>query len=88
MGLRQVGFFTELGYQRVLDPSKAKVTPSHVMTDGIWVWPYDLAYYVEAYHILLPEEFVAHVRSVGWIPRPVPDEESPRLAQAFREALA
>ena len=32
-------------------------------TDGVYSWPTDLAYYVERYHLRLPDDFVAHVMS-------------------------
>lgn len=37
-----------------------------VRTDGEWVWPSTLAYYVAKYHVALPEEFLAHMASRGW----------------------
>ena len=39
----------------------------HIMTDGSWVWPQDLAYYVENYHVMLPEEFLREMRSNDWV---------------------
>ncbi len=33
----------------VLDPSATAVCPLEFVTDGAWVWPRDLAYYVERY---------------------------------------
>lgn len=32
-----------------------------ILTDGAWVWPGDIAYYVENYNILLPDEFIENV---------------------------
>jgi hypothetical protein len=40
-------------------------------TDGVWVWPSDLSYYVEKYNLFLPPEFLQHVRSKDFCP---PDE--------------
>jgi hypothetical protein len=45
------------------------------MTDGTWVWPSDLAFYVERYHVELPTDFVEHVRSCGWNPPQLSDDE-------------
>jgi hypothetical protein len=39
-----------------------------VLTDGVWVWPSELAYYVEAFHLRLPTEFVSHMRNNDWQP--------------------
>ncbi|MFE0041037.1 hypothetical protein [Streptomyces sp. NPDC059015] len=35
---------------------------SSVLTDGEWVWRWDLTYYVERYNVALPELFVEHMR--------------------------
>jgi len=56
----------------VIEPGKMIATPS-VLTDGLWAWPEDLAYYVAMYHVELPEEFVSHMRQRKWEP-PRPDE--------------
>jgi hypothetical protein len=29
----------------------------NILTDGLYAWPEDLAYYVEHYNVCLPEEF-------------------------------
>lgn len=42
------------------------IGPIHIRTDGVWAWPETLAYYVRAYHVALPEEFVEHMRVSGW----------------------
>ncbi|HEY1785123.1 MAG TPA: hypothetical protein VGG30_06210 [Pirellulales bacterium] len=34
-----------------------------IVTDGTWAWPSDLAYYVDKYHVSLPDDFVQHLRS-------------------------
>jgi hypothetical protein len=39
-----------------------------VRTDGIWVWPGELAHYVEKYHCALPDQFVDHMRARAWTP--------------------
>jgi hypothetical protein len=51
----------------VLQPSsEIFIGPLTTLTDGVWEWPSDLAYYVEKYHVRLPKEFVAHMREAGW----------------------
>lgn len=52
----------------VLSPTPKLIDPSHVLTDGLWIWPLDLAYYVENYHAGLPADFVARMRSLSWMP--------------------
>jgi hypothetical protein len=36
------------------------------LTDGIWVWPSDLGYYVNCYNVNLPQAFLDHMRSSKW----------------------
>lgn len=43
---------------------KAIASPSAI-TDGIWVWPDGLVYYVKHYHSKLNSEFVSHVGKKG-----------------------
>ncbi len=50
-----------------LRPERELVSTSHWYTDGVWVWPTDLVYYVEKYHAELPAEFVSHMESAGWV---------------------
>ncbi|MEZ4399058.1 MAG: hypothetical protein R3B06_03520 [Kofleriaceae bacterium] len=37
-----------------------------ILTDGEWAWPDDLAYYLEKYHVALPEDFVNWVVERGY----------------------
>lgn len=37
-----------------------------VYTDGVWAWLADLPYYVERYHVALPEEFLQHAKRNDW----------------------
>ncbi len=41
--------------------------------DGIWAWYADLVYYVEKYHVRLPNEFMEHMKMNNWM---VPPEET------------
>jgi hypothetical protein len=67
-----VGLAGRAGYLRdVLDPSIVGLT-SHTLTDGVYVWTSDLAYYVKKYHLTIPEEAVAHMKANHWTP---PDED-------------
>ncbi len=36
------------------------------LTDGIWVWPNDLSYYIKNHYIEIPKEFLAHIISNNW----------------------
>jgi hypothetical protein len=35
-------------------------------TDGTWIWRIDLPYYVERYHLALPDEFREHAKQQGY----------------------
>ena len=44
------------------------------MTDGSWVWPEGLSHYVEKHNLLLPPEFVAHMKKNNYkFPKIDPD---------------
>jgi len=36
-----------------------------VLTDGEWIWPSDLVYYLQTYHVELSPDFVKHALSSG-----------------------
>ena len=48
----------------VSDPRKRH--PHIMLTDGTWVWPGALLYYVATYHVRLPEGFRAHAAASDW----------------------
>ena len=50
----------------LLDHSAGFVGSPHILTDGVWAWPGDLAYYVEKYHVSLPAEFTDHIQANNW----------------------
>jgi hypothetical protein len=59
----------------VLDGSRRRVAALHIRTDGVWMWPSDLPYYVETYHVQVPGEFVRHMRRQAWKPPRLTDAE-------------
>jgi hypothetical protein len=44
---------------------KTPIGPPHYLTDGIHVWPGDVAHYVRRYNVRLPRSFVDHVVAHG-----------------------
>lgn len=58
------------------------IGPAHIRGDGVWMWPQDLAYYVERYEARLPDEFIAHITASGFRP---PKESEIRFMTAARE---
>jgi hypothetical protein len=54
------------GYdQDVFDDTKRADTSS-ILTDGVYSWQKQIAYYVEHYDIELPADFEAHMRANAW----------------------
>lgn len=68
----------------VLDPGKKGVARLEIATDGAWVWPRDLGYYVRTYRVALPPEFVATIRARQGAPPAMSDAD---LARAEAEYL-
>ena len=56
----------------VLHPERGFSGTATAYTDGTWVWPGDLAYYVESYLLKIPEEFRQTMIQNKW--------QNPRLA--------
>ena len=49
-----------------INPEKGIAGSPSVMTDGTWVWPGDLSYYVKNYRLELEPEFVFTMKSKNW----------------------
>jgi hypothetical protein len=56
----------------ILDESSDFTTEPHILTDGTWAWFNELSYYVEKYHVKLPDDFLVHMESSNWL---IPSEE-------------
>jgi hypothetical protein len=67
----------------VLDPtSKVTLFPG-MNTDGVYIWPAELAYYVRTYHVRVPQGLVEHMASLNWQP---PTEGEIDWDEVVREA--
>jgi len=53
--------------QDVLSKDKEFIDSLKILTDGIWAWSSDLAYYVKEYHITINKDFVSHMCNNGWV---------------------
>lgn len=63
----------------VLDPEgEAKAGGLGFLTDGEWIWPQALSYYVDRYDVSVSEAFIGHARSNGWA---VPELSVDRLTE-------
>jgi hypothetical protein len=60
-----------------LDAERKEVVPIGFRTDGEWIWADELAYYIKAYGVMPPNEFVAYIRAQGYVPK----EASPDKVQ-------
>ena len=50
----------------ILNPESHALVSFGEKTDGVYTWPAGLAYYVENYHVRLPEPWLRHMATVGW----------------------
>ena len=51
----------------VFEPGRSTGYTPAEFTDGTWVWPGDLSYYVRNYLLQLPYEFLAHIAHNDWV---------------------
>jgi hypothetical protein len=59
----------------LLDEQVTMICRYSTLTDGTWIWPSDLAYYVRTYHVVLPEDFLRHMASRDWVVPGIDDAE-------------
>lgn len=58
-----------------LDPSRPPAVPLGYVTDGDWIWPLELAYYLEQHDILPQQEMLDHASRCGYrAAQPTPAE--------------
>ncbi len=50
----------------VISPEKGIIGSPDDITDGVWLWPADLVYYVENYDLLPDNEFVTYMLNHNW----------------------
>jgi len=56
-----------VGFTRDVISKDEKIIGSlETFTDGIWIWPSDLSYYVKEYHIALDKYFILHMNNSSW----------------------
>lgn len=73
--------------EATVDPLDSSVSISggpSLISDGVWVWREDLAYYVERYKVGLPSDFVSFALRCGTVAA----EASASVAARWEEALA
>ena len=52
---------------------------SSIMTDGVWVWPDTLPFYIQKPSIALPEKFFEHMKRYAFVPLRESDIDINRL---------
>ncbi|MCI2417567.1 hypothetical protein MOQ72_09030 [Saccharopolyspora sp. K220] len=62
-----------------LDPNRSPAVPMTFHTDGSWIWPGAVGYYLRQHGVAPEADLVAHIRSRGF---QVPDVEEPLREQA------
>ncbi len=50
----------------IINPDNGIVGCPDMLTDGEWLWPGDLAYYVKNYHLQLDREFIKTMKNNNW----------------------
>lgn len=64
-----------------LDPTQPPRVPLGYLSDGEWIWPLEMAYYLERHGVLPEDEFLEHMRARGF---EAPEPELEVLMQASR----
>jgi hypothetical protein len=62
----QPGKRIDMSLYREWVPEPRRRHPHIMLTDGAWVWPGALIYYVVVYHLQLPEAFLQHAAASQW----------------------
>lgn len=76
--------FSDDYFQR---PHRHSIDSLALLTDGVWAWPSDFAYYVEHYDVAIPSEFVAHMVTRLWKPPTLTQDELMQISAYFRLRL-
>lgn len=75
---------TAMQVDDVLEPANTNITELKLMTDGTWLWPSDLAYYVKSYGVAVPAELLEDIASNAGSPRRLSPRE---LGELEKEVL-
>lgn len=57
-----------------LSPTPVPKVPVAFHTDGVWIWPAAVNYYLQEYNVAPEAELVAHIRSTGFSMPDVPEQ--------------
>lgn len=74
-----------------IDPLQEKrpvIGSLRVMTDGEFIWPSDLSYFVRTYGVGLPKQVIEKMHAADWKARPLTDEDLLAVCMALEELNA
>jgi hypothetical protein len=66
-----------------LDEHRADIGCMDIHTDGVWLWPEDLAYYIERYKIALPVGFLESLEARNFALPSITDDDIEQAEQAL-----
>lgn len=59
--------FASSGYHDdVINPTNIEFIPNQSRTDGVYGWSDAAIYYVDKYNLILPDEFIQHMKKNNW----------------------
>ncbi|BCJ70291.1 hypothetical protein [Polymorphospora rubra] len=65
----------------LLDGQARIIGQASILTDGTWIWPSHLAYYLRTYHVVLPEALLTHMISCDWGVPEIDDAELDAISE-------
>lgn len=63
------------GWANCLDPSCTAQLVFHVLTDGVWMWPMDLAHYVWHHGVVVPHAMLDRIETANYVPPVLTDTD-------------
>jgi hypothetical protein len=70
-------------FRDVISGANRVIGAFQLLTDGEWVWPSDLAYYVRTYHVVIPPELAEHMQRNGWRVPELSGEDLVRISRSW-----
>lgn len=71
-----------------MSPGAGLVVPRAYHTDGEWIWPAAVGYYLHRYHLPPQPELIEHIRARGFQIAPVAEDQRQAAAAQMLEVLA
>ncbi|MFB8003188.1 hypothetical protein [Nocardia sp. NPDC056000] len=65
----------------LVDPNRGRAVPMNFHTDGEWIWPLEIGYYLQEYGVPVQANFLLHIRNCGYVAM-VPD--MPKIKRAIK----